>query len=344
MDKEKNKKDFAKQVCSNCHTPEGIGGASKLSACARCGLVVYCSRDCQKAHWKANHRQHCVAKADRIPQKPDAARGGDASRSTVAGEECSICLDSISEASTCTLQCTHVFHAACMEELRKFGMTQACPLCRTPLPPGPAQLNEEAIYRFVMVGRLVERGGASWSALPAKAQSEVDAAIAGWQAAAEQGFAEAQRNLGQLFDFGYGVAQNDKEAAKWYRKAAEQGHAEAQSSLGNFFRMGRGVAQSDKEGVRWIKKAAEQGHEGAQCNLGCLFREGRGVTQSDVEAVHWWKKQPKMGLRRRRTTWGTCIRKELASCRVTWRHYDGLEWQLTKGTRSRRAAWVSIMN
>lgn len=33
----------------------------------RCGTVVYCGKDCQKAHWKANHKQHCVAKADRAP-------------------------------------------------------------------------------------------------------------------------------------------------------------------------------------------------------------------------------------------------------------------------------------
>jgi len=29
------------KVCGNCLTPEGVGSAPKLSACSRCGLVVY---------------------------------------------------------------------------------------------------------------------------------------------------------------------------------------------------------------------------------------------------------------------------------------------------------------
>jgi TPR repeat protein len=50
--------------------------------------------------------------------------------------------------------------------------------------------------------------------------------------AAEQGDASAQFNLGQIYRKGKGVAQNDAEAAKWYRKAAEQGHVKAQYNLG----------------------------------------------------------------------------------------------------------------
>jgi TPR repeat protein/CHAT domain-containing protein len=49
---------------------------------------------------------------------------------------------------------------------------------------------------------------------------------------AERGDAEAQFNLGLMYQKGEGVAQNDVEAAKWFRKAAEQGHAAASGSLG----------------------------------------------------------------------------------------------------------------
>ncbi|KAI5835704.1 hypothetical protein K523DRAFT_260101 [Schizophyllum commune Tattone D] len=28
--------------------------------CGRCQMVMYCSRDCQKAHWKASHKQNCT--------------------------------------------------------------------------------------------------------------------------------------------------------------------------------------------------------------------------------------------------------------------------------------------
>ena len=59
-------------VCGNCLAPQGSTSAPKLSACARCGLVSYCSKDCQRAHWKVNHKQFCVTKADRAPPPQDS--------------------------------------------------------------------------------------------------------------------------------------------------------------------------------------------------------------------------------------------------------------------------------
>ena len=46
-------------------------------------------------------------------------------------------------------------------------------------------------------------------------------------AAAKQGAAYAQYNLGIMYAKGDGVPENDAEAVKWYRKAADQGHAKA---------------------------------------------------------------------------------------------------------------------
>ena len=45
--------------------------------------------------------------------------------------------------------------------------------------------------------------------------------------AAEQGNAKAQFNLGECYVHGTGVARNEVEAVKWYRKAAAQGHDRA---------------------------------------------------------------------------------------------------------------------
>jgi hypothetical protein len=63
-----------------------------------------------------------------------------------------------------------------------------------------------------------------------------------------------------MFAQGRGVAQNDVEAARWFRKAAVRGDAGAQYNLGNMFDQGRGVAQSEVEAARWYRKAADQGH------------------------------------------------------------------------------------
>jgi TPR repeat protein len=49
--------------------------------------------------------------------------------------------------------------------------------------------------------------------------------------AAEQGLANAQLNLGSLYERGEGVEQNPQQAEKWYRLAAAQGSEEAQERL-----------------------------------------------------------------------------------------------------------------
>jgi hypothetical protein len=113
------------KVCNNCFSPEGSATAPKLSACARCGLVVYCSRECQRVHWKAGHKQLCITKAERAPRLLSSSSicVDGASRATAVAEEvCSICLDPTTESSACTLPCAHVFHGSCVAELRKYGV------------------------------------------------------------------------------------------------------------------------------------------------------------------------------------------------------------------------------
>lgn len=46
-------------------------------------------------------------------------------------------------------------------------------------------------------------------------------------------------DLGRMYDEGYGVEQNDEEAAKWYRLAAESGNANAQQALELMYANGR---------------------------------------------------------------------------------------------------------
>ena len=67
---------------------------------------------------------------------------------------------------------------------------------------------------------------------------------------AEQGNAQAQYNLGVVYEDGWGVTIDGNEAVKWYRKSAEQGHAEAQSKMGMMYTIGKGVTPDRKEAVR----------------------------------------------------------------------------------------------
>ena len=128
-----------------------------------------------------------------------------------------------------------------------------------------------------------------------KAEDYVEA-INIWKPLAEQGHADAQKNLGLCYDNGYGVAQDYYAAVSWYRKAAEQGHAVAQNSLAICYHNGTGIAQDYYAAVSWYRKAAEQGQANAQYNLGLCYYNGYGVTQDSYAAESWFRKAAEQGL------------------------------------------------
>ena len=93
---------------------------------------------------------------------------------------------------------------------------------------------------------------------------------------AERGNAQAQFNLGMMYENGQGVRQDDAEAFKWYQQAAEQGYAPAQVLLGAMYKNGQGVRQDDAEAVKWYRQAAEQGYSPAQVLLDTVYNNRRG--------------------------------------------------------------------
>ena len=116
-----------------------------------------------------------------------------------------------------------------------------------------------------------------------------------WKPLAEQGDADAQYNLGLMYDYGEGVPKDDAKAVYWYRKAAEQGHAKAQFNLGWMYANGEGVAEDGAKAFSWYRKAAEQGHAKAQVKLGAMYIAGEGVPKDDVKAVNWFRKAAEQG-------------------------------------------------
>ena len=63
-----------------------------------------------------------------LPEARSSSRGG--------GGRCAICLESLGS-SVQILECGHRFHKACVDELIKRDVQQACPLCRVQLPYNP---------------------------------------------------------------------------------------------------------------------------------------------------------------------------------------------------------------
>ena len=75
---------------------------------------------------------------------------------------------------------------------------------------------------------------------------------------------------------------------KWYRLSAEQGYAKAQYNIGQMYLRGDGVLQDYAEAVKWYRLSAEQGYAKAQYNIGQMYRRGEGVLQDNVRAHMWY--------------------------------------------------------
>lgn len=76
-----------------------------------------------------------------------------------------------------------------------------------------------------------------------------------WLPTAEQGDADAQTNVGEIFERGLGGEPNYAAALIWYQKAAEQGNARAQFNLGTLYEQGLGVAKDKMQALNWYRKA-----------------------------------------------------------------------------------------
>lgn len=88
--------------------------------------------------------------------------------------------------------------------------------------------------------------------------------VASIRKAAQEGNANAQYDLGFVYDKGQGVPQDDAQAVFWYRKAAEQGDAFAQNNLASLYEQGRGVPQDYAQAYFWLALAASGKMEGVK--------------------------------------------------------------------------------
>ena len=76
-----------------------------------------------------------------------------------------------------------------------------------------------------------------------------------WMPAAEAGDADAQANVGEIFERGLGGSPNYKAAAIWYQKSAAQNNSRAQFNLGTLYEQGLGVPKDKLIALNWYRKA-----------------------------------------------------------------------------------------
>lgn len=114
---------------------------------------------------------------------------------------------------------------------------------------------------------------------------------------ANNGDAESQYQLGRMYFEANGVDQSDKTGEFWVRKAAEQGHAQAQSDMGELYATGqllvirKNVVEADK----WFILSSRQGHGAGTRNMKELEKTmlPAQIEQANVLANEWKPKKSK---------------------------------------------------
>jgi len=297
------------KACANC---EKHGANLK---CAKCKNANYCSKACQKQHWKNGHRELCFTPEERRPQTW-TSRGSNTLRKPLGENneggnigECPVCMECLPGGDPiCTLPCKHVFHQECVENLRKHGVQQVCPLCRAELPVDPEEIFKEATRLRSVIAREVgfDLGNSlmtlsesfeTLSRTPNE-QKMMTLVINMYKSAANQNHAKSQYALGMYYHLESLYDQDcNMMAVQWYGKAGDQGHAFAQNNLGAIYHVGEiGVAQDLAKAVEWYRKAASQGNANAQYNLGTMYNQGLGVARDYEEALCWFRKAFEQGL------------------------------------------------
>jgi TPR repeat protein len=122
-------------------------------------------------------------------------------------------------------------------------------------------------------------------------------ALREWEPLAKQGYADAQYNLGVMYENGQGVPQNHKTAVKWYRLAAKQGYALAQGNLGFMYQKGQGVIKDNVYAHMWWNIAASSGDKDAVKNRDIIAKL---MNSSQVEIAQKLARE--------------CIRKNYKGC------------------------------
>src|SRR5262249_45291452 len=155
-------------------------------------------------------------------------------------------------------------------------------------------------------------------------------ALKWYEKAKAEGSAEAYKNIGRLYESGYGVTGNIIvfEAAKHYQQAVDKGYGEAQkdldrllgpaihfydlSKIGRLYEIGDGIKQDAVAAVKCYQRAIDKGcresHEGLKrlserldinCDdlnkIGMMYAHADGTERNYEKAFQWYNKAKAKG-------------------------------------------------
>ena len=111
---------------------------------------------------------------------------------------------------------------------------------------------------------------------------------AGFERAADAGFAPAQFRLASLNEKGDGLKKDLQTARRLYLAAAGKGHAKAMHNLAVLYAEGIDGKPDYKAASEWFRKAASYGVTDSQYNLAILYARGIGVQTNLAESYRWF--------------------------------------------------------
>ena len=109
-------------------------------------------------------------------------------------------------------------------------------------------------------------------------------------AAAREGSADAQKQLGKLYLHGLGVQADFAQAVRWYEPSARNGDLESIMQLAEIFGAPESPLADQTQAVQWLLRAAELGHSTAQYELADRYESGNGTARSPENALRWYRK------------------------------------------------------
>jgi len=129
-----------------------------------------------------------------------------------------------------------------------------------------------------------------------------DLALEMFQKAADQGYAQAQFRLGELYRKGIIVSRSETLAHEWYgkaaaafRKASKPDRSVSQFHLGLLYQNGWGVPQDFSRAAEHYQNAAEEDHAQAVHELAKLYAHGKGVRWNPFKAKKLRQKAEALG-------------------------------------------------
>lgn len=107
---------------------------------------------------------------------------------------------------------------------------------------------------------------------------------------ARSGDAEAQFNIGEMFEKGSGIHADLAKAFTWYEQAANQNHQKAQFKIAYMYYRGEGVVANPAKAFQLMTPLAKYGYVRAQYYLALMYETGAGTPRNLEQAQLWYSR------------------------------------------------------